>query len=470
MSTVRTKKTTGLVISALTAGSLVLTACGGSDSNAGGASPSPSAAPATSAATEPSAPATSEAPAPASTAPAPNAAPVTITVDSFGGIFDSFKKAGLLDAYKKTHPNVTVKVVSEVQMEDQYWTALQTKLSSNTGLADIQPIEVGRVGLVSQTLGDKFLDFNTTAAKDHVNNDYSAAKKGAMTTPDGAIVGMGTDAGPMALCFRNDKLKAAGLPSTPDALSAEIKNFDDYISVGKQYTDKTKKAWMDTAGGYYRLLGSVEPQLYADDNGESITDGDTLKKIFDASAEAAKAGLTLKVDQFSNEWNTAMSTGDFATIACPAWMLGYIKGQAGDKNAKNWSVMPLPGGVGGNWGGSYLSIPKTSKNAEAATELATFLTSAESEATEFKAGLAFPSNLKSLAMIADTKDAYFNNAPIGKIFTDSTNAVKNQPVGQFDGAINTAYGDALNSVVRNGVSVDKAFQAATSAAADAAGK
>ena len=387
------------------------------------------------------------------------------TVDSFGGIFANFEKAGLLDDYKKLHPNVTVEY-KEVQQESDYWTALTTKLNSGSGLADIQPIEISRAALITSLQADKWLDLRSTAVADHID-DYGDAKKGAVTTKDGAVLGFGTDSGPMALCFRNDKLKAAGLPSTADELAQQITSWDTYESVGMQYKDKTGKAWMDAASGYYRLLTSVQPVRNYDADGNPTWDtNDTVQASFQRAAKAGQSGLTAKLAQFSQPWNTAMNTGDFATIACPAWMLGYIKQQAGDKNSGNWSVMPLPQNMGGNWGGSYLSIPKTSPHAAEAAQLAAFLTNAESETKEFKAGLAFPSNSKSLEQVADFTDKYFNDAPIGKIFGESYAAAPDQPLGIDDGVIDNAIGDGLTSVENNGVSPDDAWAKAKSTIED----
>ena len=425
------------MVAALTAGSLMLTACG-----SGGSSSAPEAAPSVA-------------------APPDESQPVTITVDSFGGIFDNFKKAGLLDDYKKLHPNVTVQY-KEVQQEPDYWTALSTKLNSGSGLADIQAIEISRVALVTQQQQDKWVDLRSTAEAAHAD-DYPPAKKGAITTKDGAVLGFGTDSGPMALCFRNDKLKAAGLPSTADALAQQITSWDTYESVGQQYKAKTDKAWMDTAGGYYRLLTSVQPVRNYNEEGEATWETNaTVQPSFMRAAQAGQQGLTAKLGQFSPQWNTAMSTGAFATIACPAWMLGYIKQQAGSKNAGNWSVMPLPQNMGGNWGGSYLSIPKSSPHVAAAAQLAAFLTNAESETKEFKAGLAFPSNSKALEQVTDTTDPYFNDAPIGKIFSDSYKAAPDQPLGIDDGTIDQRLGQGLTSVEANGVSPADAWQKAKS--------
>ena len=72
----------------------------------------------------------------------------------------------------------------------------------------------------------------------------------------------------------------------------------------------------------------------------------------------------------------------FATVTCPAWMMGYIQGQA-PKTAGDWDIAAVPGG-GGNWGGSFLAVPKQSKNQELAAELVKFLTSPASEAYVFK--------------------------------------------------------------------------------------
>lgn len=386
---------------------------------------------------------------------------VTITVDSFGGIFANYEEAGLLDQYREEHPNVTIEF-SEVQQEPDYWTALSTKINSGSGLADIQPIEISRAALVTELQQDVWVDVRETEFADQLENE-TEAKVGAITTEDGAVLGFGTDLGPMAICFRSDKLAEAGLPSTAEELSQQITDWDSYESVGQQYREATGgDAWMDAAGGYYRLLTSVEPVRNYNEEGEPTWDtNDTVRPSFDRAAGAAQQGLTAGLGQFSPEWNTAMNTGAFATVACPAWMLGYIKQQAGEENAGNWGVMPLPQEQGGNWGGSYLAIPRSSENAAAAADLAAYLTSAEAETTEFEAGLAFPSNTQSLEQIQDVTDEYFSGAPIGQIFSTSAQAAPDQPLGIDDGAIDVAIGEALTAVENNDVAPEEAWQMAS---------
>ena len=40
--------------------------------------------------------------------------------------------------------------------------------------------------------------------------------------------------------------------------------------------------------------------------------------------------MSAKLKQFDKPWDQGFANGTFATVACPAWMLGYIKEKSGD--------------------------------------------------------------------------------------------------------------------------------------------
>ena len=44
--------------------------------------------------------------------------------------------------------------------------------------------------------------------------------------------------------------------------------------------------------------------------------------------QAIQAHESAGLAAFSNDWNTGYKKGTFATVTCPAWMMGYIQGQA----------------------------------------------------------------------------------------------------------------------------------------------
>jgi cellobiose transport system substrate-binding protein len=108
-------------------------------------------------------------------------------------------------------------------------------------------------------------------------------------------------------------------------------------------------------------------------------------------------------------------------------MLGVIKGNAGDAGSGKWDVAAIPGG-GGNWGGSFLAVPRQSRHQAEAAALALWLTSPDSHITAFKTAGGLPSDTVALAddELLNFTNAYFNNAPVGRIFGDG--AKKLQPV------------------------------------------
>jgi len=389
----------------------------------------------------------------------------TLKVRLFGTF--GYKEAGLFDQYQKLHPNIKIDYTT-VEQEATYWTALQTSLSSGAGLGDVQGIEVGRIAAATSQLSDKFVDLNTLGASSLKDNFYSWKWQESMA--GSKQLGLGTDIGPLAICYRTDLFKAAGLPTDPTQVSALWANgWDGYVAAGQQYKAHAKAGqyWTDTAGGMFNAVIGQSTNQYYDASGKLIADSNpAVKAAWDESMKVAAGGLSAKLSQFSTAWNVAFTTGTFATLACPSWMVGYIKSEAGAMSGQ-WNIANIPGG-GGDWGGSYLSIPKGSKHQKEAYDLINWLTSAEQQAAVFKAVGNFPSNSKAAAdpTVASATDKYFsggtdpNNpvgAPIGKIFGDS--AAKLQPaiLGPHDGDVKNAISTAITRVETGRQSPDAAW-------------
>ncbi|NAZ84172.1 extracellular solute-binding protein [Kineococcus sp. R8] len=385
-----------------------------------------------------------------------------LTVSLFGTF--GLDEAGLFDEYEKLNPGVTITYQS-TQGENTYWPALQTKLASGNGAADVQGIEVGRIADVVANQAGKWTDLSTTVAGEQVPN-YLDWKSAAATTEDGEVLGVGTDIGPMGLCYRSDLLEQAGLPSAPADVAAQLGSWDDYTAMGEKFKAAAPAgtAWTDSAGGLYNAIVSTESEIYYDEAGELVWDSNpAVKDAFDTAAAAAQSGLTAKLEQFEDPaWDTGFGGGSFATIACPAWMIGYIKGKAGDAGAGKWNVTSLPGGAGGNWGGAYLGIPKSSKNQEEAAKLVKWLTDPEQQAKVFEVGGNFPSNTGAIELVTGTKDTYFQDAPIGQIFSAAAKAAPTQVLGEDDAVVKTALVQALLSVETNGVAPAEAWENAGS--------
>jgi cellobiose transport system substrate-binding protein len=127
-------------------------------------------------------------------------------------------------------------------------------------------------------------------------------------------------------------------------------------------------------------------------------------------------------------------------------MMGYIQGQAPATKGK-WDIAATPG-TGGNWGGSFLAVPKQSSNQDQAADLVKFLTSPAAEAYVFKQTGNLPSQpalLKS-APVQNFKNPFFSNAPVGSIFANSALRLKPQILGPHQGDIQNLASAAFQRV------------------------
>ena len=194
---------------------------------------------------------------------------------------------------------------------------------------------------------------------------------------------------------------------------------------------------------YRSILGQADVGLYDDSDNVVFETNPAVKGAFDKTAEAMSAGLSAGIEAWSPAWNTGFQKGSFATVACPSWMMAYIQEQAKDAAGK-WDIADVPGG-GGNWGGSFLTVPQQSKNAQEAFELVKWLTAPEQQAKVFRSAGNFPSTstLYSDAVIKDYVNPYFSNAPVGQIFSESVQKMKAQYLGPKAGDINTAIVNGL---------------------------
>ncbi len=396
----------------------------------------------------------------------PNAK-VSLSVGLFGTF--GFKEAGLYDAYMKQHPNITIKE-DTVEQSGDYWTRLKTRLASGSGLDDVQGIEIGFVSDVVQNHASQFVDFASLPEGNTLKSSFYDWKWKQASTSENKTVGLGTDAGPEAICYRPDLLKKAGLPADGATLATKWSSWEDYIDFGKQYeaspTKQAGSAFVDSAASIFSTAVYQGTEAFNDASAKpDPANSDGVKNAWKYGTDAAQAKITAGLSQFSPPWNKAFSSGSFATIACPTWMMGYIQGQAGKAGTGRWSVAPvLPGGAT-NWGGSWLGVPKSSKHQKEAVALVEWLTNKEQEIKMWTDGGHWPSNSQAAEdpAVKGATSAYFSNAPVGQVFGSIAGKMKIPPIGLYDTQMQTAFTQQLTNVETKGASPDKAFSDAIKA-------
>lgn len=365
---------------------------------------------------------------------------VTLAVNVFG---DSFPP-DMYREYEKSHPGITIK---ENRADySAHHNNLQAHLTAGAGTGDVEVIEIGQIsGFIGQS--DKFVNFLDEGV---TTDTWTKSKITQAETPDGkSLIGLPTDTGGLAVCYRKDLFAAAGLPTDRDAVSKLFPTWEQYIATGQAFLAKAPKGvtWFDAAGNLFNGILGNEKEQYYDASGKLIAaTNPAVKSAWDLSVKAIQAKESAALAGFSSEWNTGFQRGQFATVTCPAWMLGYIRTNAPETKGK-WDIATVPGGSG-NWGGSFLSVPKAGKHVKEAVELAKWLTAPEQDIAVFKKLGNFPSAVSAWNApdVADYTDPFFSDAPVGKIFPASLENAPVQVYGPQSGLINAAIGNALTSV------------------------
>ncbi|MBS4178458.1 extracellular solute-binding protein [Lederbergia citrea] len=335
---------------------------------------------------------------------------------------------------------------------------LTTALAAGSGAPDISAVEVKGIDKVKGT-PDHFHNLLDLGAEE-VKDNYLDWKWQQALTPDGKhLLGLPTDIGPMAMVYRTDVFAEAGLPTDPEEVTQLIQTWDDFINVGKDIRAKAGKAMIPSAASLYSVMEGQDTQKYWDDKGNLIVETNPqIKKAFDYAAKAVEAKITADVEAFSTEWGAAMEKGDFAVQLAPAWMIGRIKET--DTSGK-WNIALMPEGSG-NWGGSFLTIPKESKNQEEAYKLIKWLLSPEQQLATFKHFGNFPSTpgIYDDAALQDETDDFFSGAHVGKIYAEAAKKVTPVIEGPDSILVEEIMTDAVTRVEKGQEDAEKSWKTA----------
>ncbi|TDB72428.1 ABC transporter substrate-binding protein [Micromonospora sp. KC723] len=374
---------------------------------------------------------------------------VTLTVDVFG----QFGYDELYKEYMASHPGVKIVERGTGSNLDEYSPKLTQWLAAGKGAGDVVAIEEGLL-VEYKANPQNFVNLLDHGAADLKGNFLEWKWNQGLTADGKQLIGLGTDVGGIAICYRKDLFAKAGLPTERDEVSRLWPTWQDFIKVGEQFTAKnTGASFLDGATNTFNTIllqtaGNTTGYSYYDTSDNLVVDSNpAVRQAYDTTMDIIDSGLSGKYGSWSEEWVSAFKQSKFATIACPSWMTGVIEGNAGEGAKGKWDIAQVPGS-GGNWGGSFLAVPKQTKHRAEAIELAKFLTSAKGQIGAFKAKGALPSSPQALddPAIADSTDAYFSGAPVGKIFSAGAKSLKPVYMGPKNQAVRTEVENAVRTV------------------------
>ncbi|MFC4530479.1 ABC transporter substrate-binding protein [Sphaerisporangium dianthi] len=372
--------------------------------------------------------------------------------------FTGINAKGSAAEYKAIKPDIQIKL-TEVGGAQETAQALTTALAGGKvpDLVLIQGDDLPK--FVQQP--QNFVDLRTMGA-DKIKGDYLDWVISQSTAKDGSIIGIPTDVGGMAIAYRADLFKDAGLPTDREEVGKLWPTWDAFIETGKKYKAATGKAFIDNAAiSVYSQVVNQGQEKYYDPSGNAVYDrSPQVKTAFDQALKAVAAGITAKQSSFTDGWSAAMKKGDFAVVAAPVWLLGAIRDNAPDTKGK-WDIATIPGGSG-NWGGSFLAIPKAAKNPKAAWDYIAATQSPQGQLNHFSQARSLPStpSVYKDPKLTSVKDPFFSGAPIGTIYTDSLLGLKPFLIGPDSTTIGTEFTNAIQNVEQGKGDPAKAWDAA----------
>ena len=335
--------------------------------------------------------------------------------------FNEFGYEDLIDEYNAMQDEIVLEQV-KVGTWDDAKANLYTKLAAGSGLSDIEAVEGDAIAAVLAE-SDAFADLSDPELDGRWLDFVS--EKG--TNADGQLIGYGTDVGPEAICYRSDLFEQAGLPTDRDEVAAMLGTWDDYFAAGEKFVAKVPDtAWYDSSGALGQAMLNQVANPFEGDDDTIDTDNAELKAVWD-DVTGNSDTLSTQLAQWGDDWTASFQNDGFATTFCPGWMLGVIEGNA--EGVDGWDIANVFPGGGGNWGGSYLTVPSQGEHVEEAKEVAAWLSAPEQQAKAFAAKGTFPSQVDALAApeIEEAVNPFFNDAEVGQILADRAEAVTVQP-------------------------------------------
>lgn len=262
----------------------------------------------------------------------------------------------LIKEYEAAHPGIDI--VERVGDYNQTQQSLAQKLAAGTGAPDIAAIDEGFI-VQFREQARNFVNLLDTPAIAARRSEYLPWKWEQSLSADGATqIGLGTDVGGLAMCYRPSLFRKAGLPTDRDKVSALWKSWQDYIDVGTQFVARNTGAkWVDSAVSIFNpVISQASQAYYTKDNQLIVGSNPEVKQAWKIASDLAAAKLSANLMTSTPGWASGMQKATFATMACPSWMRGQVA-QNAPKTTGDWDVATVPG-TGGNWGGSFLTVPK----------------------------------------------------------------------------------------------------------------
>lgn len=349
-------------------------------------------------------------------------------------------------------PKATGHKLQPQKVPNDYKSKLLTSLAGNAYIPDMAGLNEDVATYFPDA--DQFWDLYELGAKD-VESEYLDWKWQRGLTADGKLLGFPMDTGPTALYYRQDLFEEAGLPTEPADVAAELDTWEKYLEAGERYVKATGQRWLDNVNRVFTQAVAQQATRYMNEQNEFIGDGPQIKNAWDLAVQAKELRLAANAEDWTPDWNAAMSTGKAATFVGAVWMAPPLKEGAANTAGK-WRVCRAPGGAG-NSGGSFIAITKACRDPEAAWETVKWVQSPANQVRAYNEIQLFPAAKAGL----ESKDVlvpeeFFGGQVINEVFGESAASVKPVYLSPYDNLMGP-FGEQITNIWAANKNPDRAW-------------
>ena len=214
-----------------------------------------------------------------------------------------------VDKFNEVYPNVKIEV-QDVAWDD-YMTKLQTSYVSGMDLPDIILGEMAWRG----TLFEMGICDNLEAAPYNLDrNQMVASSVPLVSDQEGNILGVEMQVTPAGFAYKRDLAKEYLGTDDPVEVGAMISDWDAFLEVGKQVSEKSngKVKMMVSLGDV--LLSTIGQNVVDYVDGDKVDITKKMTKPLETTIKMRDAGIIGNVEMYSASWYSAYAADEYLRV------------------------------------------------------------------------------------------------------------------------------------------------------------
>lgn len=360
--------------------------------------------------------------------------------------------AGILEQAAEQIPGTQSKLRADV-VGGSFDVKLRTSLSAEAYIPDLTMINEN-VSLYFPT-EEEFLDLGALGADQYQDQFLDWMWENGVTNT-GVFRFWPTNTGPTGFFYRADIFEEAGLPTDVDDVSASVKDWSSYLEMGEKLRADLDVALASSATNVFNSVLACSESRYLDKANELLylEDDDGVRKAWDIAVKAVQSNCTANA-QSSTEVNSAFASGKVAGNVEANWW-GPILKDLGPETKGKWRVARQPERAG-NSGGSYICLPRTCKDPEAAMAFIAWMLNPENQQATFAETELFPASRAALDLGSGSEDPFFGGQNTYALFKESAKQVPVSYMSPYEFLASEGFGAELVNVEAAGKAPQRAW-------------